>query len=258
MKSLITVKDLVTVLGGRVIHDGLSFSVNEGEIFGILGGSGSGKSTVLRAMTLLGKFQKGSIEILGYDLSHITDEVSNMLRLKWGVLFQSGALFTSLTVAENIAVILKEHTNLSSALIDDIIRLKIRMVGLPDYVANLYPRELSGGMKKRASLARALAMDPNILFLDEPTSGLDPIGARAFDELIVNLRNMLGLTVVMITHDPDSIQTVLDRMVIIGDGKSLIEGDLEQAKTSTNPLVTKFFANLACNNKIKGVYANGR
>ncbi|MDD5358727.1 MAG: ATP-binding cassette domain-containing protein [Sulfurovaceae bacterium] len=249
MKLLVKVKDLVTILGGRIIHDGLSFSVNEGEIFGILGGSGSGKSTVLRAMTLLGKFQKGNIEILGYDLGHITDEVSNMLRLKWGVLFQSGALFTSLTVAENIEVILKEHTNLSPALINDIIRLKIRMVGLPDYTANLYPRELSGGMKKRASLARALAMDPKILFLDEPTSGLDPIGARAFDELIVNLRNMLGLTVIMITHDPDSIQTVLDRMVIIGDGKSLIEGNLEQVKISTNPLVTKFFTKLDYNNK---------
>ncbi|MDD5548301.1 MAG: ATP-binding cassette domain-containing protein [Sulfurovaceae bacterium] len=249
MKPLVKVKDLVTILGGRIIHDGLSFSVNEGEIFGILGGSGSGKSTVLRAMTLLGKFQKGNIEILGYDLGHITDEVSNMLRLKWGVLFQSGALFTSLTVAENIEVILKEHTNLSPALINDIIRLKIRMVGLPDYTANLYPRELSGGMKKRASLARALAMDPKILFLDEPTSGLDPIGARAFDELIVNLRNMLGLTVIMITHDPDSIQTVLDRMVIIGDGKSLIEGNLEQVKISTNPLVTKFFTKLDYNNK---------
>ena len=249
MGPIIKVKDLVTVLGGRVIHDGLSFSVNEGEIFGILGGSGSGKSTVLRAMTLLGKFQKGNIEMLGYDLNNISDEASNTLRLKWGILFQSGALFTSLTVAENIAVILKEHTNISEILINDIIRLKIRMVGLPDYAANLYPRELSGGMKKRASLARALAMDPKILFLDEPTSGLDPIGARAFDELIANLRDMLGLTVIMITHDPDSIQNVLDRMVIIGDGKSLLEGDLEQAKASENPTVVKFFTKLDYNNK---------
>ncbi len=250
MQPIITVKDLVTILGGRIIHDGLSFHVNEGEIFGILGGSGSGKSTVLRAITLLGKFQKGDIEILGKSLKNITDEDSDMLRLKWGVLFQSGALFTSLSVAENIAIVLKEHINLSDDLIEEITKLKIRMVGLPDYSANLYPRELSGGMKKRASLARALAMDPKILFLDEPTSGLDPIGARAFDELIVNLRDMLGLTVIMITHDPDSIQNILDRMVIIGDGRDLIEGTLNEAKSSNNPSISRFFANIDYNNKV--------
>lgn len=250
MGPIIKVKNLVSILGGRIIHNGLSFHVNKGEIFGILGGSGSGKSTVLRAMTLLGKFQKGDIEILGKSLKNITDEESDRLRLKWGVLFQSGALFTSLSVAENIAIVLREHTNLSDDLIKDIIKLKIRMVGLPDYSANLYPRELSGGMKKRASLARALAMDPKILFLDEPTSGLDPIGARAFDKLIVNLRDMLGLTVIMITHDPDSIQNILDRMVIIGDGKALIEGTLDEVKSSNNPLISRFFANIDYNNKV--------
>ncbi|MBD3807244.1 MAG: ATP-binding cassette domain-containing protein [Epsilonproteobacteria bacterium] len=250
MQPVVSVKDLVTILGGRIIHDGLSFHVNKGEIFGILGGSGSGKSTVLRAITLLGKFQKGDIEILGKSLKNITDEDSDMLRLKWGVLFQSGALFTSLSVAENIAIVLKEHTNLSDDLIEEIIKLKIRMVGLPDYSANLYPRELSGGMKKRASLARALAMDPKILFLDEPTSGLDPIGARAFDELIVNLRDMLGLTVIMITHDPDSIQNILDRMVIISDGKALIEGTLNEVKSSNNPSISRFFDNIDYNNKV--------
>lgn len=235
------VKELVTLLGGRAVHDGVSFAVNRGEIFGILGGSGSGKSTALRVMTMLQRVQRGSVRILDCDLGSVSDERGERLRREWGVLFQSGALFTSLTVGENIAVVLRESTDLSSRLIADIVRLKIRMVGLPDHAAGLYPRELSGGMKKRAGLARALALEPQLLFLDEPTSGLDPAGARAFDALILNLRDMLGLTVVMVTHDPDTIRTALDRMVVLGEGKSLAEGTLTQVLASSHPAVRRFF-----------------
>ncbi len=244
MAPIIDVKNLVTILGGRTIHNGLSFHINRGEIFGILGGSGSGKSTVLRAMVLLGKFQGGDIDILGYSLKSIKANQADSLRHQWGLMFQSGALFTSLTIAENIAIVLKENANISKELIDDIVRLKIRMVGLPDFAKDLYPRELSGGMVKRASLARALAMDPKLLFLDEPTSGLDPVGAREFDRLIVELRDVLNLTVVIITHDLDSIQTILDRMVIISDGKSLIEGSMKEIMLSDNPEIKKFFENM--------------
>lgn len=238
---IISVKDVVTKFGSKVIHDGVSCSVKEGEIFAILGGSGSGKSTLLREMIMLQKFHGGTIEVLGEDLSHISNKQAQALRRYWGVLFQSGALYTSLTVGENISFLYKEYTNFSRTLIDELVDLKIRLVGLAPHARYLYPSELSGGMVKRAALARALALDPKLLFLDEPTSGLDPLSARAFDKLIVSLRDILGITVVIVTHDLDTITDIVDRFILIGDKKILIEGTLTEALALDDYRVNHFF-----------------
>ncbi len=242
MKRLvIKVEDLVTKFGEHVIHDGVNLTIYEGEIYGILGGSGSGKTTILRELIMLQKPHSGRIELLGHDMMHLTYEERQRVRNKWGVLFQFGALFTSLTIGENIAVKLREYTRISDSLIDDIIAMKLKMVGLDVKVASRYPSELSGGMVKRAALARALAMDPQLLFLDEPTSGLDPISAEQFDHLIVQLKRLLGLTIVMVTHDIDSIFTVVDRMAVLGDKKVVAEGSLEEVVRTNHPFIKEFF-----------------
>lgn len=238
---MITVTNVVTRLGRNLIHDNISLSIGQGEIYGLLGGSGSGKSTLMKEMVMLLSPQKGEITVLGYQLSTISRVDASWLQRQWGVLFQAGALYSSLTVAENIAISLKEYTDLSVSLIDDIVAMKINMVGLPAQAAALYPAELSGGMIKRASLARALAMDPQLLFLDEPTSGLDPIGAEAFDELILKLRSLLGLTVIMVTHDLDSIWNVVDRFALLGDHKVIAEGTLAEVRKNPHPIVNDFF-----------------
>jgi phospholipid/cholesterol/gamma-HCH transport system ATP-binding protein len=240
-RVIIEVKDVVTKFGSNIVHDKISFKIYEGEIFGLLGGSGSGKSTLLKEIVMLLQPYSGEITVLGKNLKHLTLEEAHILRTRWGMLFQAGALFSPLTVAENIGVALREYTNLEEDLIEDLIRLKIDMVGLPEYAANLYPAELSGGMKKRAGLARALAMDPKLLFLDEPTSGLDPVGAQEFDELIVKLRDLLGLTIVMITHDLDSIFTIVDRMAVLGDKKIIAQGTIEEILHSSHPFINSFF-----------------
>lgn len=238
---VIEVSNIVTCFGNNVVHDGISLSVHEGEIYGLLGGSGSGKSTLLKQMIMLLRPQSGEISVLQQQLSNIKSIDAAILRRRWGVLFQSGALYTSLTVAENIAIKLKEYTDLPSKLIQDIVRMKINMVGLPETAASLYPAELSGGMVKRAALARALIMDPELLFLDEPTSGLDPIGAEAFDNLIIELREILGLTVVMVTHDLDSICNIVDRFAVLGDKKVIAEGSLGEVKNTDHPIIRQFF-----------------
>lgn len=240
-RVIIEVKDVVTRFGENIVHDKISFNVYEGEIFGLLGGSGSGKSTILKEIIMLLQPVSGDITVLGKKLSSISLEDAHILRTRWGMLFQSGALFSPLTVEENISVALREYTNLEDDLIHDLVRLKIDMVGLPSYAASLYPSELSGGMKKRAALARALAMDPKLLFLDEPTSGLDPVGAQEFDELIVKLRDLLGLTIVMITHDLDSIFTIIDRMAVLGDKKIIAKGTLREILHSSHPFIEAFF-----------------
>jgi len=242
--TAIEVSDIVTCFGNNVVHDGISLSVLQGEIYGLLGGGGSGKSTLLKQMIMLLRPQSGQISILQQPLSNITATDATILRRRWGVLFQSGALYTSLTVAENVAIKLKEYTDLPSKLIQDIVRMKINMVGLPETAATLYPAELSGGMVKRAALARALVMDPELLFLDEPTSGLDPIGAEAFDNLIVELRGILGLTVVMVTHDLDSICNIVDRFAVLGDKKVIAEGSLEEVKNADHPIIRQFFGGI--------------
>ena len=240
-RPLITVRNLVTQFGEHVIHEGVDLTIYEGEIYGILGGSGSGKTTILRELIMLQEPKSGEIEILGHNLSKARQDALQRLRNQWGVLFQFGALFTSLTIGENIAVKLKENTRLSEVLIEEIVVTKLEMVGLDRKVATLYPSELSGGMVKRAALARALAMDPRLLFLDEPTSGLDPISAEQFDHLIVQLKNLLGLTIVMVTHDIDSIFSVVDRMAVLGDKRVVAEGPIDQVIQVDHPFIRQFF-----------------
>lgn len=240
-EPVITVANVVTRFGRNLIHDNISLTVGQTEIYGLLGGSGSGKSTLMKEMVMLLSPQEGEITVLGHKLSEISRAEAAWLRRQWGVLFQGGALYSSLTVAENIGISLKEYTDLPMTLIGDIVAMKINMVGLPAHAAELYPAELSGGMVKRASLARALAMDPQLLFLDEPTSGLDPIGAEAFDVLILKLRDLLGLTVVMVTHDLDSIWTVVDRFAVLGDKKVIAEGTLAEVMGNPHPVARGFF-----------------
>ncbi len=242
-QRVIEVKNIVTKFGEKVIHDGISFEVYEEEIFGILGGSGSGKSVLLKEIIKLLKPTSGTIIVFGKDIWKLSPKEEIELKKNWGVLFQFGALFSSLTIAENIAMPLVEYTNLPKDIVDSLVAAKIAMVGLKPEVGAMYPSELSGGMIKRASLARALILDPKLLFLDEPTSGLDPVGARAFDDLIVHLRDILGITVVMITHDLDSIFTILDKMIVIADKKIAAKGTLEEVLKSTHPFVEQFFKN---------------
>jgi len=241
MKKIIEVRDLKTVFGSRVVHDGLNLTINEGEIYGLLGPSGCGKTTLLREMVLLQEYAAGSINILDNNLKNISYQEAQNLRQKWGVLFQSGALFSSLSIKENIALPLKEYTQLNQKIIDEIVALKISLVGLKQEDAHLFPSQISGGMKKKAGLARALAMDPQLLFLDEPTSGLDPISAREFDSLILKLRDTLGLSIVMVSHDLQSIYDTLDKMAIIDNKKIVYEDTLQNLSSSESPFVQTFF-----------------
>jgi phospholipid/cholesterol/gamma-HCH transport system ATP-binding protein len=240
MNPVITVENIVTKFGNTLIHDDVSFHVNKSEIFGILGGSGAGKSTLMRQMLMLQKFHSGKIEILGHSLKNINARTADKLRQKWAVLFQFGALYSSLNVLENITLPLIEYTDLPRELIENMAMTKLSMVGLPTTAAYLYPSELSGGMKKRVGLARALALDPELLFLDEPTSGLDPASAEAFDRLIVELRDMFGFSVVIVTHDLDTIKSALDRFIILHDKKVCFDGTYETVLKSDIPFLKDF------------------
>jgi len=243
MSSVIKVEGIVTRFGERIIHDGVNLHIEKNEIYAILGESGSGKSVLMKEMIMLLEPNAGNVSVLGKTLNGISFKDAQSLRTDWGVLFQFGALYSSLTIAENIAVQLKEYTNISKMMRDKLVSSKLALVGLEPHVGALYPSELSGGMVKRAALARALAIEPKLLFLDEPTSGLDPIGARNFDALIVELRDLLGITVVMITHDLDSIFSIVDRMAILADKHVVAEGSLENVLQSTHPFVEEFFKN---------------
>lgn len=238
---IIEARNIVTAFSENIIHDHVNCTVYQNEIYALLGGSGSGKSTLMREMILLQPFQSGTMNVLGYDFNTITPMQTQTLRSQWGVLFQSGALYSSLSVGENIAMLYREYTDLSAKLIDELVNLKINLVGLPQHARYLYPSELSGGMIKRAALARALALDPKLLFLDEPTSGLDPLSSRQFDALIAQLRDLLGLTVVMVTHDLDTIHHIVDRFALLGDKKVIAEGTLNDVLQINHPLVDYFF-----------------
>ncbi len=239
--SVIRVRGLKTQFGDQVILDGLDLDVARGEVIGVVGGSGTGKSVLLRTIVGLNNPRAGRIEVFGEDLSQLDREQRRHTEGRWGVLFQDGALFSSLTVAQNVAVPMKEHSDLSAALIDELIAVKIGMVGLPPEAAGKYPSELSGGMRKRAGLARALALDPEIVFLDEPTAGLDPIGAAAFDALIAGLQRTLGLTVFMVTHDLDSLWAICDRIAVLAEKRILIVGSIETMLQQDHPWIHEYF-----------------
>ncbi len=237
---MIEINNLSTTFDDKIVHQDISLKIKKGEIFGILGGSGSGKTVLLRQIIMLDEIQKGEIKIFDENIKNLTREKRELIKKNWGVLFQFGALFSSLNVIENIGIMLKENTKLPKELIDDIAYTKLKMVGLDSRVGKLYPEELSGGMKKRVALARSLALDPEIVFLDEPTSGLDPASAKAFDTLIQELRDMLGLTVVMITHELNTIKNVLDRFIIISDSKIALTGTYEDAVKANNATINRF------------------
>jgi phospholipid/cholesterol/gamma-HCH transport system ATP-binding protein len=240
VEPIIRVRGLRTGYGSQIIHDGLDLDVVPGEILGIVGASGTGKSVLLRAIVGLVQPLAGTIDVFGHRWSDLGEDERRAIGVRWGVLFQNGALFSSLTVAENIMLPLKEHTKLPPALIAEIASYKICMVGLPPDACTKFPAELSGGMRKRAGLARALALDPEILLLDEPTAGLDPIGAAAFDDLIRTLQRTLALTVVIVTHDLDTLRAVCDRIAVLID-KHVMIGTIETLMRATHPWIHGYF-----------------
>lgn len=239
---VIRVHEVVTRFGRQLVHDGISLSVKRGELVAVIGGSGSGKSVLLREIVGLQPPSAGSIELLGTDLWRIGSSRLEVLRTRVGMLFQDGALFSSIDVRGNVAIPLREHTGLDGRLIDEVVRLRLSLAGLPWEAATKMPSELSGGMRKRAALARALALEPEILFLDEPTSGLDPVTARAFDRLLLSLNRDLGLTVMLITHDLDTLLGVVERLVVIGGGKVVVDGSLQTVRSHPDPWIQSYFA----------------
>ncbi|MFT4026866.1 MAG: ABC transporter ATP-binding protein [Novosphingobium sp.] len=238
----IVVRGLRNSFGDQVIHDGLDLTVNRGEIIGVVGGSGTGKSVLMRAIIGLKIPDKGEIEVLGESITDARDDDDIDIRAQWGVLFQGGALFSTLTVAENVEVPLRQfYPELEDELLHQIARYKIMLSGLPPEAAAKYPAELSGGMRKRAGLARALALDPGLLFLDEPTAGLDPIGAAAFDRLTKDLQETLGLTVFLITHDLDTLHEICDRVAVLADKKVIAVGTIDELLALDHPWIQEYF-----------------
>jgi len=242
MENVLEVRDIVTRFGVDVVHDGVSFAVQRGEVVALIGGSGTGKSVLLKEMIGLLRPTSGSVHLLGTDVCRSSEEEMNGLRRRFGMLFQDGALFSSLSVAENIAVPLREHTDLPDALIAPLVGFKLSLVGLSPDTGRKTPAELSGGMRKRVALARALALEPEILFLDEPTSGLDPIGARAFDSLVRALSDSLGLTVFMVTHDLDTLLSIIDRTIALSTGKVIADGPVAAVMRSDHPWIQEYFS----------------
>ena len=240
-EAVIRVRGLKVGFGDRLVMDGLDLDLYRGEVLGFVGASGAGKSVLTR--TILGLLHKraGTIEVFGYDIDRLGAEERLRIGERWGVLFQEGALFSSLTVRQNIQAPMREHLDLSQSMLDGLAAQKIELVGLPQDALDKYPSELSGGMTKRVSLARALALDPEIVFLDEPTSGLDPISAGDFDDLIGTLQKTLGLTVFMVTHDLDSLYAICDRVAVLGHGKVAAVGPIDELLQSDDPWIKLYF-----------------
>ncbi|MBV9557209.1 MAG: ABC transporter ATP-binding protein [Pseudolabrys sp.] len=240
-EAVIRVRDITVGFNDKLVLDHLDLDVYRGEILGFVGGSGAGKSVLMRTVLGLLPRLEGSIEVLGVDMVNSDDETRRSVERRWGILFQNGALFSSLSVRENIQFPVREYLDLPERLMDELVVAKLEMVGLKADVRTKYPSELSGGMTKRVALARALALDPEIVFLDEPTSGLDPIGAGEFDNLVRTLQRTLGLTVYMVTHDLDSLHTVCDRIAALGEGRIIAEGPIEAMLASDDPWLRAYF-----------------
>ena len=240
-ETLISVRGLRNQFGDNVVHDDLDFELKRGEIVGLVGGSGTGKSVLMNSILGLIKPVAGEISFFGEDPQHLGDDSARDLDTRFGVLFQGGALFSSLTVRENVMVPMREHTDLPVPLMRRLADMKINLVGLRAGAATLQPSDLSGGMQKRAGLARALALDPELLFLDEPTAGLDPIGASEFDQLILDLRDAMNLTVLMVTHDLDSLYAICDRVAVLFDKKIGVTGPIEEVAKYDHPWVREYF-----------------
>jgi len=240
-ENVIEISNIFTRFGNAVVHDNVSMQVRRGEIFALVGSSGCGKSTLLREILLLHRPQSGSIRVFGKEVLGMDDEAALSLRKSWGVMFERSALFSSLTVAENVGLPMREHTRMSNALIEELIAVKIALAGLPASAGAKFPSELSGGMRKRAALARSMALDPELLLLDEPTAGLDPLSASGFDELVLHLQQSLGLTIMMVTHDLDLLWRVADRVAVLGEGKVLGVGTMEELSESPHPVIREYF-----------------
>jgi phospholipid/cholesterol/gamma-HCH transport system ATP-binding protein len=241
-QPIISVRGLKNAFGDQVIHEGLDLDVRRGEIIGVVGGSGTGKSVLMRSIIGLKEPEAGDVHVFGEPMLTADNKTLQGVRKRWGIMFQGAALFSTLTVAENVQVPLREfYPRLSEKLLNEIAAFKIVMVGLPANAGPKYPSELSGGMKKRAGISRALALDPELLFLDEPTAGLDPIGAAAFDELIVELRDQLGLTVFIITHDLDTLYAICDRVAVIADRKVIAVGTIPELLALDHEWIQEYF-----------------
>ena len=240
-KSVICIRGLRNAFDEQVIHENLDLDVKKGEILGVVGGSGTGKSVLMRSVIGLQTPDEGEIKVFGENMIGREEDEAKNIRRRWGILFQAGALFSTLTVAENVEVPLREYFHLTPKLMDEIASYKIAMAGLPANAGPKYPSELSGGMIKRAGLARALALDPELLFLDEPTAGLDPIAAQNFDELILSLRDKLDLTVFLITHDLDTLYAICDRVAVLADRRVVAVGTIEQLLALDHPWIQEYF-----------------
>jgi len=241
---IIDISGLQNCFQGQWVHKDVNLQVRRGEILAIIGGSGSGKTTIIRSILMLLKPTAGRIKVFGKDIDELSNEEADALRRRWGMLFQHSALFSSMTVLENIMFPMIEFTHLDKSFAKELALLKIALVGLPEESAYKYPSELSGGMQRRAAAARALAMDPELLFLDEPTTGLDPRGARKFDELILFLRDALNLTIVMVSHDLESLKKATDRIAFVGEGEILAVDPIEKLMKNDHPMIAEYFSTL--------------